>query len=550
MGYDCTFHLVDENAIRDEFVPKLLGESNSLTPLDEIRDDADELWDDARRAIEKGVNAEGEPISDDEVASFICQLAVIYSSCSLPHHYERELAFSIWPDDEVGQFPAEFAHSPEPLFSEIVAQFPRLKDKFPDWFQGNCSTGVYVPAKFVPRVRQWLEEQLEPLTKGDKRMYRGLLAVLKSAEERNLAFWEATDLAIPMMDEVPGDPELLTADFLRNVPGAAKTAETIELPGQGHRSRVGGNAELAVISAAIPDTTIVVDFSRWPPIFHMREQEFAWNVDCDRNNLWLFVSRYGVGNQVNPVRGRVRRDPRNEEAEFVFRVEQHGKEVVVNDGFLVGGRAVLIPDPKSVTAGTLIDAWIQEGNEMIPAPGLPPHEAKEGRYGNEWISRGVARLADGSEVLIWDGNGYEWNGTRFVQTFDVGLTDAYEDFSAVPSGDDGFFFVRERRLWSIHRDFVAVQCGSDSWEKVMEVMPGPSGGILISQGGNPDGDIGKLFFPAESTYIHIEPELFGDQDLYDFLCWSPTTNRFIASDFYNLYSLPEETVLNLPRCSI
>ena len=64
----------------------------------------------------------------------------------------------------------------------------------------------------------------------------------------------------------------------------------------------------------------------------------------------------------------------------------------------------------------------------------------------------------------------------------------------------------------------------------MAALPGPAGGLLLREGGNPDGDIGKLYFPAEKTFIHIEPELLGDQDLYDFLCWSQGANRIIASD--------------------
>ncbi|HEY7155481.1 MAG TPA: hypothetical protein VH575_16075, partial [Gemmataceae bacterium] len=227
-------------------------------------------------------------------------------------------------------------------------------------------------------------------------------------------------------------------------------------------------------------------------------------------------------------------------------VEEKGTEVKVNDGFLVGGRVVLVPDTSGHKVGTIVTAWMQEGDRMRPAPGLPPHKVRKGQSGNEWIVRDIARLADGREVLVWDGEGYEWDGSRFQQTFPLGLTDPYDNLSAIPAGDDGFFFITERKLFEVHRGQQAVR-HCPEWNNVMAALPGPAGGLLLKEGDNPDGDIGKLYFPTDGTFIHIEPELLGDQDLYDFLCWSQGANRIVVSDGYNLYAVPVETVLALPR---
>jgi hypothetical protein len=547
MGYDCTFHLVDERAIRDEFVPKLLGRSTAQTPLDEVHEDAADLWATARTALQEGVDDEGEEIDDEGVASLVCQLACIYSACSLPYHYERGLAFSLWPDEEFGgRFPPHFVHSPEPLFAEVVRQYPRLKGKFPEWFTGNYSTGVYIPAKEVSTVRKWLEDQLQALNKGQRRAYRGLLAMLRAAEEKKLAFWEATDLTIPITGQVPGDPDLMTADYLRNVPGGVQPAEKVTLPVRGNR--IGGRGDLHILSRYLPDTTVVLDLTRWLPQAHVRPQEFGWRADCDANGRCLLVARAGPGDYVNPTRGRVYTDLRKE-PERILRAGDHGTEVKVNDGFLVGGRVVLIPDPSAYKPGTELTAWMQDGERMCPAPGLPPHRVRKGRTGNEWIVRGVARLTDGSEVLVWDGEGYEWDGSRFQRTFPFGLTDAYNKLSAIPAGEDGFFFLSARKLYEVYRGKEPVRHGPN-WDNVMALLPGPQGGLLLKEGGNPDGDIGKLYFPADRTFIHVEPELLGDQDLYDFLCWSQGANRIIASDGYNLYAVPVETVLSLPRSHV
>jgi hypothetical protein len=547
MGFDCTFHLIDEQAIRNEFVSTLLGQNRKQTPLDKVHKSAADLWATARKALQEGLDAEGEEIDAEGAASLLCQLACIYSSCSLPYHYERGLAFSLWPEEGFGTaFPVEFAHSPEPLFAEVVRKYPQLKGKFPKWFTGNFSTGVYIPAGKVSPVREWLETSLQSLPKGERRLYRGLLATLRAAEEKKLAFWEATDLAVPFTGQVPGDPELMTADYLLNTPGGVPPAEKIKLPIKANR--VVGKGDLHFLSHACPDASVLLDLSHWPPQHHLRPQEFAWNADCDRDGSWLLVSRVGPGDFRNPVRGRVFTDLRKE-PEMILHVEDKGAEVVVNDGFLVAGRVVLIPDPSPYKLGEELTAWMQDGDRMRPAPGLPPHTVRKNKSSSVWIVRDIARLADGSEVFVWDGEGYEWDGNQFQKTFPLGLTNPYDAFSAIPIGEDGFFFVTGRKLFEVHRGGSAIR-HAPLCENVMAVLPGPAGGLLLKEGDNPDGDIGKLYFPNEGTFIHIEPELLGDQDLYDFLCWSQGANRIVASDGANLYAVPVEAILALPRCSL
>lgn len=230
-------------------------------------------------------------------------------------------------------------------------------------------------------------------------------------------------------------------------------------------------------------------------------------------------------------------------------VKEDGREIRINDGFLIKGRAVLIPDASGNTDRTLLHAWIQDGKTMIHAPGLPPHEVREDNMGVRWIVRGIARLNDGSEVLIWDGEGYEWDGEKFQHTFTLGLTDPYDDLSAVPVGQDGFFFIHKRKLYEAHRGKKTKRRGARAWTNIMSMMPGPEHGLLLKEGDNDDGDIGKLYFPTEETFIHLEPELFNDQDRMSFLCWSQGANRIIASDSFNLHAISVEEALSLPRFS-
>ena len=71
-------HLVDERAIREEFVPKLLEWRDKPTALDRVLDDAPALWKTLRNAL-------AEEDAEAAASSLVCQLALKFSACCLPH---------------------------------------------------------------------------------------------------------------------------------------------------------------------------------------------------------------------------------------------------------------------------------------------------------------------------------------------------------------------------------------------------------------------------------------------------------------------------------
>ena len=78
MGYDCTLHVVDARAIREVFVPALLGKAADPTPFDELPD-AVELRETVRRFLRD------EP--PERAASVVSQLALVWSGAALPYQY-------------------------------------------------------------------------------------------------------------------------------------------------------------------------------------------------------------------------------------------------------------------------------------------------------------------------------------------------------------------------------------------------------------------------------------------------------------------------------
>ena len=61
----------------------------------------------------------------------------------------------------------------------------------------------------------------------------------------------------------------------------------------------------------------------------------------------------------------------------------------------------------------------------------------------------------------------------------------------------------------------------------MHVRPGPPGSVILQEGKNKDGDVAKLYFPADATFIHIAPDLFDDRE-YQFCAWSPSDRWLVV----------------------
>jgi hypothetical protein len=544
MGFDCTLHLVDERAIREEFVPRLLRRSRKQTALDRVLKNAKRLWDDVRKSLD----------SDDPetAASLLCQLAITFSACSLPHQYERGFALSLWQNqgkDIAVEYPARFAFSPEPLFTQVVELYPQLHDRFPTWFTGNYSTGVFIPSEHVSEVLAWAEKEIGQFAKGDRRSFKGLLGILRAAADKHLAYWEATDLAVPMANEYPGDTRLMIAHYLGNEPGTPGH-EVEEAPLTGHFHSLG----CAVIDHWLvhgdysPFVTNFWDLSVWPPRLEYSLPEFSPDRAHSRDGRWLLFSETNPEARPRWFRPRLFSDL-HKQPDATFPVAVDDTEVRVRSGGFIGDRLLVFREqPGTAKIGDLLPVplWL-EGKDWKPASGLPEVEARPSpgiRGEPDKPVVGIVRLADGGDVVVWNGDGYELRGNRFEKTFSMDARQSYIDWTSVPAGTDGYFYLSDRHLFEVHRHGKGT-AHSRRWTNIMYVYPGPAGGILLKEGKNKDGDVAKLYFPADGTFIHIEPELFDDKD-YPFIYWSPASDRFVvlAGKFL---AVRTEVVLSLPR---
>jgi hypothetical protein len=156
----------------------------------------------------------------------------------------------------------------------------------------------------------------------------------------------------------------------------------------------------------------------------------------------------------------------------------------------------------------------------------------------------AVHLPDGGEVVIWNGDGYELHGKQFEKTFSMEAKRPERQWTCAASGADGFFYLSSRQLFEVHRRS-KTKAHVDGWQNIMYVRPGPAGGLLLKEGDNKDGDIGKLYFPTDGTFIHIEPRLFDDKN-YAFMFWSEKADRIIVA-CNKFLAVRTAVVLSLPR---
>ena len=161
----------------------------------------------------------------------------------------------------------------------------------------------------------------------------------------------------------------------------------------------------------------------------------------------------------------------------------------------------------------------------------------------------VVRLADGQEMLLWGGDLYALEGDRFVMVRALGMNPEWQS-ECLPASRDGFFMVAkaDRRLYEIRPGQEPIQ-HLPKVENIMYISPGPEGAILLKQGDNRLGDLGKLYFPAEEYYLRIQPELFEDEDpdyIYS-LHWCGACGKLVAATPKRLWGAPADAVLKLPR---
>ncbi len=503
MGFDCTLHLVDEELLRKEFMPRLLrdGPAPSLrdrllrrsprfepTTFDRRRGDAQRLWKRARRALRM--------TSPETAARCVAELALLFNSCELPFEPSRNVALSLWSglhDDLPDHIPHELLGSPDDLFEGLIEAFPALRGCFPDYFDGNGSLGIYVSAVKVPALATWVEEQVGRLDKGERAGLVAVARVLRVAAAEGYGYWEAAEI----------DVEWTESDLLRRRTTSLPAVRKHIVPFPTYLA-TGYSGTRVLLSDQDGRKTALFDLESWPPRELARIERYTLAAAQSADGRWaLLTSRERGRFDARVLSARL--DPGST---VLLAGGDAGREI----GWL-GDRVVVLPGIDGLTP-------LVERNRTLEAPPELPAPVPCTQYFG--AARGAVRLGDGTDVLIHDGDGYVMADGRLERILDLHVDSSCWPWSCVQAGSDGFYFLSNRRLYEVHRGGKPVRHLREL-DNIMEISEGPPGWLLLKEGDNRLGDVGKAWCPATSVLLSITRESLGldVDDRLDSVYWSP-----------------------------
>lgn len=576
MGYDCTLHVVDPLRIKEDFCRRVL-EGDPAPGLSK------ENWATLSSMLEDRTDAV-------EAARTLALGALAFAAAELPYHYERGFCLSLWQDHmeeerlqaTVPQMHQGTTADLDELFAPLIDRRSDLGGRFPVELGSNYSTGIYIPRANVTAVLKWARGKVRAYRKPEQRLFRGLLLVLEEAERRGLAYWEGSEVpGVELRTILP--PEQQRPSWLEaHTPPRIKYLECRgEFPGAG-----AGHGPVVAFADGVgfPQRCQCgfCDLSSWPPRWQFID-EYPLAIDRSREGRWvtaamisprpydyhvrvgdLDVTRHEVpvnlGN-IEPRKngimwasfvGRYLFAATNSEKgsiEHLIRDVMGGYWSITEEGrtcFVMPDGERLLPPLKPAVP------LREEGAVLRPVVELP--EPRTERAGHA-----IVHLRDGTDVLLWDGRGYELRDSGLVPTFELAPS---VRASFVAGGvSSAFYYVGASEpdaagkvwqvLWHVNRGETPVRCAEQLFN-LMQISEGPARAVLVKLGDNKRGEVGAVYFPdhgPSGSLIYLGSDLFPDEDPQEIssLHWSDPAGRLIAATPRRLWAVPVDRVLSLAR---
>jgi hypothetical protein len=550
MGYDCTLHLVDEEAIRSDFIPRLLGTAERAAPaapswwqrlggvrdepppesaFDRLLPDADRRFHRARLSLTKR--------DPEQAARYVSELAILYASAEMPFGISRNVALSLWhwcQPPGAPDLPHDLTSSPELLFADLVAVHPGLAGRFPRGFDGNGSPGEFVAAARVPMVLAWLQDVLAQIDPGERRAYAEMVRTLEVARDRGCAYWEATELEVARTPEpLPARPMAARAVGVRK--------HMLKAPGAPHYfGPVGGHLVLSDLTLR---HTVCYDANHWPPREIGSVAGYCPDPALSPAGDWLVAKHLPDTKHlaIGLMRGRF-----DDRAWQPLAIEGAPVTWTPRVGFLGGRAAVICYIPHDPPLRLLVE----EGDRLVPGPALPsPGPCGRPRPGTHHPRAGFAVLASGEPLIMWDGDFYRVDEHALTKRFAPAAPFPSDNPDTVATPEGGLFFLSFCRLFEVRPDGTTVAHARDL-DSIMQIAPGPEGTLLLREGNNPEDDIGKIYYPANGTWASLTREVFAfrdDVEYFTSVFWSRRADLVVVQSKVFCHAVPARAVLDLER---
>lgn len=366
------------------------------------------------------------------------------------------------------------------------------------------------------------------------------------------------DQVLPMVDfdgnVAPNIPTLTTSDTW---PGEILPANMEKYSVPEGMSDICGRFALVYSYIGTPFYA-TADLHDEKPHFVRHDGEYVIHVDQAQDGAWLVC--YGVAGVLQ--HGYIFRPSicYGDSAEWIdFELPAEAADDTIQPAYFFNDSSRIIAFPEKIDR-----PLISDGKKLKVISALPPRLEcepaslpsggsfasivaqlnKAAAQPSFYAAFGLVRRNQATDVLIWNGDGYELVDGTWKMNFPLRIekTGAGGGLSSAPAGRDGFFYISDFQLYEVHpgggkprqhlgRDFCFV-------------TPGPDGALLLRWGTNDRGDIAALYFPEDGRFINLTGKTFGSPagDI-SHLYYSDTTRIIYALCEDDLLALRVDTIL-------
>ncbi|MFO0612699.1 MAG: hypothetical protein U0414_08940 [Polyangiaceae bacterium] len=498
------------------FAERFLGRSKKKHPFDKSFRDGASLLEDVPNKIKS------EP---EEGARLLLQLCLMWCSAETPHEYSRNLALSYWfRAGEAQDFPMRLcAHTLSPYLREIEEEHPELKGRLTLGFDGNYAVGYFIAPQDVPAAREFVEGQMAEVVADTRRALEPLLKILRVAEEKKMAYWEATDLNV-----ANGNAAWLKE---KKVKPALSLQTIAEIPGLYHFATLTTASDpIFIMSAANPDNTYIVDLSTSPAkVTHLPETFFS-RAEL-QGDVVLAIARHKHKNPYGLYKLTLR--PQLGQMELLYTSDDD-----LSDLAIVGGEVLLIP--KKI--GTK-PRWVSTQEELqVPAS-------------TDYYSKGfrVVPFGDNSHLLCWHKKFYLLEGReakplQAPEAFqDLYLSHGLEHNESWSDAPGRALMPSSTGMMQITKEggfrFFAPELNA-----IRQISRGPDRAIIVWQGDNESDDLLKILWPTMEI-SSIKPKDLGLKEIQG-MFWSGALQSVVMRAGTTFIALSWEQIKRLARRSL